>query len=51
MEGRFEEAGPSGKLLLAILFENYGEVIGLIEEAVGLGVSIGCLDTNDLLTL
>ena len=23
MEGRFEEAGPSGKLLLAILYENY----------------------------
>ena len=43
MEGKFEDAGPSGKLLLAILYENYAEVVGLIEEAVGLGVPVGCL--------
>lgn len=43
MRGRFEQAGPSGKLIIAILYENYEEVIKLIEEAVGLGVSVGCL--------
>lgn len=43
MCGQFERAGPSGKLLIAILYENYSEVVALIEEAVVLGVSVGCL--------
>jgi len=43
MLGKFDQAGPSGKLIIAILYENYGEVINLIEEAVTLGVSVGCL--------
>lgn len=51
MDGKFEDAGPSGKLILAILYENYTEVISLIEEAIGLGVSIGSLESNDLLIL
>lgn len=51
MTGKFELAGPAGKLIIAILYENYAEVVKLIEEAVSLGVSVGCLDINDLLIL
>ena len=51
MTGKFDQAGPAGKLIIAILYENYSEVVKLIEEAVTLGVSVGCLDTNDLLIL
>ena len=51
MQGKFQEAGPSGKLILAIIYENYSEVVNLIEEAVTLAVPVGCLEANDLLIL
>jgi hypothetical protein len=43
MRGRFEDAGPAGKLIIAIKYDNHIEVVKLIEEAVSLGVSVGCL--------
>lgn len=51
MTGKFEKAGPSGKMVIAVMYQNYAEVIKLIEEAVNLNVSVGCLDLNDLLIL
>jgi hypothetical protein len=51
MRGRFEEAGPAGKLIIAIKYDNHVEVVKLIEEAASLGVSVGCLEINDLLIL
>ena len=51
MRGEFERGGPAGKLLLAMLYENYPDVVSLVDEAVSLGVSVGCLETHDLLLL
>ncbi len=32
--GQFDKAGPSGKIILAIIYKNYDEVIKLLDEAL-----------------
>jgi hypothetical protein len=51
MCGKFDQAGPAGKLIIAIIYRNYEDVLQLLDEALDLKVSVGCLEINDLLLL
>ena len=49
--GQFEKAGPGGKIILAVIYKSYSEVISLLNEALDMNFPIGCLDIEDLLIL
>ncbi len=46
--GRFQDAGPAGKVIMAIVCENYEEVMSLLQDALDINFQIGCLDIDDI---
>lgn len=49
--GKYEEAGPAGKVVLAIKCDNYEEVMNLLQDALDINFQIGCLGIDDIYLL
>lgn len=43
MLGKFSEGGPAGKIMLALICENYSEVSDLLDDALTINMHVGCL--------